>query len=270
MNEIQKQVHNIQQSAQTDPRFKQHDEVTVTPEAKEFTNRVFRSLLPHFPAWRQSCPEPEDLGRMKNAWTKAIMRHEIKTATSLNIKAGLLACEQSTSDWLPSVGKFIELCVAGDNFVDPEEIKEFAQRALVLFNANESQIDNVGLIVSEKAEFRLKTKGSPDSNTRFIELYCKIALDKTVKLLPSNLLTQTVQLSPEQEKDKQKRAEVGRNEFMSSMCKQLGKHKPKQVVVDTFNPLKGISKGSTGRKAKTPKQLDDERARQLDMIKGML
>ena len=65
MNETQKQVAQIQQSAQTDPRFKQQGEVEVTPEAKDYTNRVFKSLLPHFPAWRQSCPEPDDLGRLK-------------------------------------------------------------------------------------------------------------------------------------------------------------------------------------------------------------
>jgi hypothetical protein len=252
MIEIQRQVANIQQSAQTDPRFKQYDEVTVTSEAKEYTNRIFKSLLPHFPAWRQSCPEPDDLGRMKNAWTKAIMRHELKVGKKLNVKAGLLACEESDTDWLWSVGKFIKMCDQSN------EVLPLAQRALDLFNSAQKQIDNVGQMVVSKHAFSLKQMKAAETNKQFIELYLSYAENNPIEGLEAFALTETVQLNPEQLKDKQKRTQAAQNDFFKLFknCKVKSGEDVRFKGAKEMKVQTGIKKGSTGIKAKTPKQLD--------------
>ena len=259
MNEIQKHISNIQQSAQTDPRFKQYDEVTVTPEAKEYTNRIFKSLLPHFPAWRQSCPEPDDLGRLKNAWTKAIMRHELKTGKKLNVRAGLLACEESDTDWLWSVGKFIKMCDQSNDLLP------LAQRALDLFNSAQKQVDSVGQMVVSKHAFNLKQMKAEQTSKQFIELYLKYAENNAIEPLEAFALTETVQLSPEQLKDKQKRTQAAQDEFFSKFNKFVEKNPG--IPAETVEKAIGIKQGSLKTYNKSVKQLEEEKQRQLDAIK---
>jgi len=262
MNEIQKQVANIQQSAQTDPRFKKSAEVEVTPEAKEYTNRIFKSLLPHFPAWRQSCPEKEDLGRLKNAWTKAIMRHELKVGKKLNVRAGLLACEESDTDWLPSVGKFIKMCDQSN------ELLPLAQRALDLFNSAQKQIDNIGQMVVSKHAFSLKQMKAAETNKQFIELYLSYAENNPIEGLEVFALTETVQLSPEAQKAKQGRTEDAKNEFFAKFNAYTEKNP--NVPTEIVEKVIGIKQGSLKSYNKSVKQLDEERQRQLDAIKGKM
>ncbi len=262
MNEIQKHISNIQQSAQADPRFKQYDEVTITPESKEFTNRVFKSLLPHFPAWRQSCPEPDDLGRLKNAWTKAIMRHELKTGKKLNVKAGLLACEESETDWLCSVGRFIKMCDQSD------ELLPMAQRALDLFNSAQRQTDTIGKMVVSKHAFDLKQMRAADTNKQFISLYLSYAENNEIKPLDAFAITETVQLSEEQLKDKQRRIQVAQNEHLGKMNSLFGK--PVAKIVEKEVKSQGVKKGSLKVYNKSPRQLEIEKQRQLESIKGKL
>ena len=258
---IKKQVAQIQRSAQVDPRFKQHEEVEVTADVKDFTNRLIKSVLPHFPAWRQSCPQPEDLGRLKNAWAKAIMRNQIKTGRVLNVKAGLLACEESESDWMPSVGKFIKWCEQSD------DVTEFAKRALNLFNSAQKQIDNVGKMVVSKHGFDLKRLPADKSEKRFIELYLQYAQDNPIEACESHLLTETVQLSEEQQKDADNRALIAQNQF-------LNKFKAETAKEAKVEPMKhenvGVKTGSLKVYKKTPIQKEDEKQRQLKIAKGMI
>lgn len=261
MSEIQNQVARIQRTAQTDTRFKQPDHVEVTPEAKEFTNRLFKSLLPHFPAWRQSCPEPDDLGRLKNAWTKAIMRHELKTGKRLNVKAGLLACEESDSDWMPSVGKFIKWC---DQSTD---LTEFASRAYKLFINREQQIDTVGRMVTANHAFDLRNLKAADCEKGFIAHYLRYAENNAIEPLESHLLTDGAQLSTEQQKEANRRNEAAKNECLDALHSMFGKPEPK---VSTESQKAGVKTGRIKTHYKSAKQLDDERERQLRLIKDKL
>ena len=273
LNEIQKQISKIQLSAQTDPRFKQSAEVEVTPEAKEYTNRVFKSLLPHFPAWRQSCPEPDDLGRLKNAWTKAIMRHELKTGKKLNVKAGLLACEESDTDWLPSVGKFIKMCDQSNT------VLPMAQRALDLFNSGQKQIDSVGKMVTGKHGFDLKNMKAADTGIRFIELYLSYAESNAIEGLEAFALEDMTTTSYDEQKrtrerearsDEENKAldDAAQNDFLSKFNSFLTKD------VDIHKePAKQAKTGVTIGKIKTgskPTALEQkEKERQLAMIKTL-
>lgn len=255
--DIRKQVKQIQDSAISDPRFKQNEEIQITPEAVNYVDKVFRSILPHFPAWRQTCPTDSDLGMMKAAWTKAIVRHSMKTGSLPNAKAGVTACEESDSDWLPSVGKFIKMCEQSN------DLMPLAQRALDLFNSAQKQIDNVGKMVTGKHGFDLKNMKAAETGKRFIELYLSYAEDNPIESLEAFALPQSVQLSDEQLKEAEKRKQAAQNQFF----KQFGSIKADKPVEQPKKEVKGVQKGSLKTYSKTPKQLDEERKRQLDAIK---
>jgi len=258
LNQLQKQIQSIQNSANNDPRFKQNQEIVITQEAVSYVEKLFNSMLPHFPAWRQSCPTDEDLGRLKSAWTKAIMRNSIKTGKKLNVKAGLLACEESESDWLPSVGKFIKWCDQSS------DVMPFAQRGLDLFNSGQKQIDSVGKMVTGKHGFDLKTMKATETNKRFIELYLMYAENNEIQALESNLLTETVQLSKEQQKDADKRALDAQNQFLNQFSNLIDE----KEEVKPINVESGVKTGSLKVKVKSEKEIEDSRQRQLAMIKG--
>lgn len=258
---IKNQVANIQQSALTDPRFKHNEDVEVTPAAIQYIDSLFNSMLPHFPAWRQSCPTEEDLGRLKSAWAKAVVRHSRKVGHKLNVKAGLLACEESDTDWLPSVGKFIKWCEQSDS------VTEFANRAYDLFINRSNQLDNIGQSVVSKHGFDLRSMKAADSKKEFIRYYLMYSENNNIEPLESNLLTETVQLSPEQQKEAEKRADEARNRFLNNFSGLLAGKKDKQVKKKAV----GIKKGSTHAEIrKSIRALDRERERQLALIKNKL
>lgn len=258
--DIRKQVQAIQKSAISDPRFKHSDEVTVTAEDAAFMNRLFNSILPQFPAWRQTCPTDDDLNRLKMAWSKAIKRHMEKTGVQLNIKAGLIACEESESDWLISVGKFIKMCDQSDS------IMPLAQRALDLFNGGQKQIDNVGQMVVGKHGFDLKKMKAADNNKQFIELYLGYAANNPIEAKESHLLTETVQLSEEQQKDADNRALIAQNQFLNKFKGEIAKEaKVEPMKLENV----GVKTGSLKTYKKTPIQKEDEKQRQLKIAKGM-
>ena len=250
---IQSEIEKIQNSAVNDPRFKKNEEVVITPEAVNYVEKLFNSLLPHFPAWRQSCPTDEDLGRLKSAWTKAIMRNFNKTGKKLNVKAGLLACEESDTDWLPSVGKFIKMCDQSN------EVLPLAQRALDLFNSGQRQVDNVGKMVTAKHGFDLKQMKAAETGKRFIELYLSYAENNPIEQLDAFAITETVQLSPEQQKDADMRKQTAQNEFFAKFgCASVDK-----PVEQPKKQTKGVSKGKIPTCNKSKKQMETERDRQL-------
>ena len=255
--DIKKQVASIQQSAISDPRFKHNEEVEITPEAVKAVEMIFNSMLPHFPAWRQTCPTDEDLGRLKAAWTKAIIRYSRKTGRKPNFKAGLLACEESETDWLPSVGKFLKLCEQSN------DLMQFAERALKLFNSGQKQIDNVGRMVTGNHGFDLKQMKAADTNKRFIELYLGYAENTPIEALESHLLTETVQLSDQQRKEAEKRAEMARNEFLGKFSGLIA-DKPEEKTKKQVKT--GIQSVKPATSYKSPAQLEKEKKRQLKAI----
>ena len=259
MNEVQRRVAAIQKSAMTDPRFKQNQEVSVTSEDADYINKLFNSILPHFPAWRQTCPTDSDLQRLKMAWSKAFKRY-IASGKKLNIKAGLIACEESDTDWLPSVGKFIKWCEQSN------DLEQFAKRALDLFNSAQKQIDSVGKLVVSKHSFELKQMKASDTNKKFIELYLRYAENNAIEPLESNLLTETVQLSADQQKDADKRALEAQNQFLNQFS-SLIEDKPETKQVDCES---GLKTGSTKVYSKTVSDKQKEKERQLKIARGKL
>lgn len=256
MINVKNELAKIQRSAQTDPRFKHHEEIVITKEAESHVARLFNSMLPNFPAWRQTCPDAESLGRMKLAYTKAIMRHEQSTGKELNIKAGLLACEKSDSDWMPSAGKFIKWCEQSNDLLP------LAQRAFKIFSAptwNQKQTCNIGQMVVVSHGFKLKNMKASECEKTFIELYLKYAEDNPIQHLDAFAITEVVQLSQEQQKDAKKRADKARELCVSSLLGGVS-HKPKD------KPAKvkaGISKGRIATTNKSQKQMEAERDKQL-------
>lgn len=258
---IQNQIAKIQNSALTDPRFKQNEELPITDNALDGVNKLFNSILPHFPGWRQACPTDDDLSRLKLVWTKALMRNKQKTGKSLDLKAGITACEESETDWLPSVGKFIKWCEQSN------DLTQFAERAYNLFIKREQQIDTVGKMVTANHAFDLRKMNSKDCEKGFIEHYLRYAQDNAIEPLEAFALTNGVQLSPEQQKEAEKRNEIARNECLDSLHSLFGKPEPK-VTIESQKT--GLITGRIKTHYKSPKQLDDERERQLRAIKDKL
>lgn len=260
--DIKKQVANIQKSSLLDPRFKKYDEDTeITDNALDGVNRLFNSILPHFPAWRQSCPTDDDLSRLKLVWTKALLRNKQKTGNSINLKAGIAACEESDSDWLPSVGKFIKWCEQND------DVMEYAKRALDLFNRAQRQIDTIGQMVAGRHGYDLKQLTADKSNKEFIDLYLRYAQDNAIESFDAFVLTDGVTLSSEQLKDAENRKLAAQNECLNKLHGLFGKPVEKEAITNTVKS--GVKTRSTKVYSKTPAQLDAERERQLKLIKGL-
>lgn len=255
---IKNEIAKIQKSALTDPRFKKIDgDLEITDNALDGVNKLFNSILPHFPAWRQSCPTDDDLSRLKLVWTKALMRNKQSTGKTINLKAGITACEESDTDWMPSVGKFIKWCDQSD------KIFPLAQRALDLFNSAQKQIDSVGKMVVSKHSFNLKQLKAADTNKQFTELYLSYAENNAIESLDTFALTKTVQLSKEQQKDADNRATEAREAFFDKFRGNIDISHDKSPK----KASKGIVSGSLGIKQKTLAQDQEEIRRQISALK---
>lgn len=71
-------------------------------------NALFRELQSCFPAWRQAWPTDDAMAAAKKTWIKGFAAAGITSIEQ--IKYGIEQCRMMPSDFIPSVGKFIELC----------------------------------------------------------------------------------------------------------------------------------------------------------------
>ena len=78
-------------------------------ETARIVNTLFDELRSIFPAWRQAWPNDEAESRAKRTWVKGFMRAGVTTLEQL--RYGIEACRQMDTDFAPSVGKFVKLCV---------------------------------------------------------------------------------------------------------------------------------------------------------------
>lgn len=200
---------------------------------------------------------------VKQEWMLAFREEGITKQSMIDdgIDAVRIKARKSRSTtWFPSVGEFIDLCKGNDNKM------EFAQRGLDLFNSGQKQIDSVGKMVTGKHGFDLKTMKATETNKRFIELYLMYAENNEIQALESNLLTETVQLSKEQQKDAENRALDAQNQFLSQFSNLIDeKEEVKPVNVES-----GVKTGSLKVSVKSRREIEDSRQRQLAMIKGKL
>jgi len=78
-------------------------------EAAKIVNTLFDELKSIFPAWRQAWPNDAAEARAKRTWVKGFMRAGVTTIEQL--RYGIEACRLMDTDFAPSVGKFVKLCV---------------------------------------------------------------------------------------------------------------------------------------------------------------
>lgn len=74
----------------------------------QVVNALFRELQACFPAWRQAWPTDEAMATAKKTWIKGFAAAGINTLEQ--IRYGIEQCRLMPSDFMPSVGRFIELC----------------------------------------------------------------------------------------------------------------------------------------------------------------
>lgn len=93
------------------PAEQVRDDRARTPNAEtaKIVNTLFDELKSIFPAWRQAWPNDAAENRAKRTWVKGFMKSGIVTIEQL--RYGIEACRALETDFAPSVGKFVKLCV---------------------------------------------------------------------------------------------------------------------------------------------------------------
>jgi hypothetical protein len=78
-------------------------------ETGKVINQLFRQLRSIRTAWRQAWPDKKAYMESKATWLQAFIENGICTQEQIDI--GLIRCRAEPSDFIPSVGKFIQGCV---------------------------------------------------------------------------------------------------------------------------------------------------------------
>ncbi|MBF0785749.1 holin [Muribacter muris] len=86
--------------------------VEITPQAHEVMDKLFQRLTLIFPAWRSALPTETSIAEFKAFWLEELINAKIRNWKLL--ARGLERCKQSKSPFLPSIGQFIEWCLAED------------------------------------------------------------------------------------------------------------------------------------------------------------
>jgi hypothetical protein len=258
MNEAEKQVALIQANAHKFKKPSRPVEDNTNPKALASIDEIF-TRLKAIGSVGNAFKTPQEEAIVKQEWMLALREEGVTKQSMIDdgIDAFRVKARQSRGTaWFPSIGEFIDMCLGSDSAL------EYAERALKLFNRGQRQTCTVGKLLVGEHHFNLKKLPATESNKKFIELYLELAKDNDIEPLEAFALTETVQLSPEQLKDKQKRTQTAQNECLNQLHGLFGKSEPKPVE----QPKKkagGVSKGSTGIKAQTQKQADDNRDKQL-------
>jgi hypothetical protein len=86
-------------------------------ETGKVINQLFRQLRSIRTAWRQAWPDKKSYMESKTTWLKAFIENGICTQEQIDI--GLIRCRAEPSDFIPSVGKFIQGCVPAPEMLNP-------------------------------------------------------------------------------------------------------------------------------------------------------
>lgn len=99
---------------------------SIDAEAGRVVNALFRELQSCFPAWRRAWPNDEALAAAKKTWIKGFAAAGIHRVEQ--IKHGIEQCRLMPSDFIPSIGRFIELCrPTPESLGLPSEARAFAE-----------------------------------------------------------------------------------------------------------------------------------------------
>lgn len=80
-------------------------------------NQLFRQLRSIRTAWRQAWPDKKSYMESKATWLQAFIENGICTQEQIDI--GLIRCRAEPSDFIPSVGKFIQGCTPAPEMLKP-------------------------------------------------------------------------------------------------------------------------------------------------------
>lgn len=138
-----------------------------TAETARIVNTLFDELKSIFPAWKQAWPNDAAENRAKRTWVKGFMRSGINTIDQL--RYGIEACRALETDFAPSVGKFVKLCVpTAEDLGMPDE--EAAWREVVRNCANPGHHawshQAVRLAGSSVGWFNLRCSSIPEETLR--------------------------------------------------------------------------------------------------------
>ncbi|VVP33861.1 replication protein P [Pseudomonas fluorescens] len=86
-------------------------------ETGKVINQLFRQLRSIRTAWRQAWPDAKAYKESKATWLQALIENGICTQEQIDI--GLIRCRAEPSDFIPSVGKFIQGCVPMPEMLSP-------------------------------------------------------------------------------------------------------------------------------------------------------
>ncbi|AGL85587.1 replication protein P [Pseudomonas protegens] len=108
---------------------------TLSPGTAGVVNALFKELQAIFPAWKQAWPTDVALSAAKRSWIKAFIVAEINTLEQ--IRFGIERCRALGTDFAPSVGRFIKLCLPTPEMLGiPSHDKAFRE---ALVNAHPSR-----------------------------------------------------------------------------------------------------------------------------------
>jgi hypothetical protein len=86
-------------------------------ETGKVINQLFRQMRSIRTAWRQAWPDKKAYMESKATWLQAFIENGICTQEQIDI--GLVRCRAEPSDFIPSVGKFIQGCVPTPEMLSP-------------------------------------------------------------------------------------------------------------------------------------------------------
>lgn len=104
-----KQVSQVMATLTNQPPEPVRLPAKLDPATVKIVNELFAELQGIFPGWQRSWPTDKAMGRAKRSWVKAL--HKARISTMEQLRWGVEACRQLGEDFVPSVGRFIRMCV---------------------------------------------------------------------------------------------------------------------------------------------------------------
>lgn len=97
-------------------------------ETGQVINHLFKELRSIRTAWRQAWPDKKSYLESKKTWLQGFIENGICTQEQIDI--GLTRCRAEASDFIPSVGKFIQGCVPTPEMVNLPSVEAAYEQAL--------------------------------------------------------------------------------------------------------------------------------------------
>lgn len=199
-SELLKVLPNLPAEPVDDPRAR-----VATEETARIVNTLFDELKSIFPAWRQAWPNDAAEKRAKRTWVKGFVRAGVTTLEQL--RYGIEACRLMDTDFAPSVGKFVKLCVpTAEDLGLPDDDR--AWREVVNNCANPGchtwSHEAVRLAGSSSGWFNLRCSSIPEETLRkrfdhaYYQLRRRLAVGLPLEEPRQGIEDQSGRLTPEQ------------------------------------------------------------------------